>query len=50
MYQTSEPIAAPPPLAHDLTFEDLSFDAPIGYQELDEHGGFMRVNRTELLP
>jgi len=29
-------------------FEDLFYDAPVAYHELDEHGLFIRVNRTEL--
>jgi len=45
--QTAPPVA---PLngAHDPVFEDLFFDAPVAYHELDEHGVIMRVNRTEL--
>jgi PAS domain S-box-containing protein len=33
---------------HDPVFEDLFYDAPIAYHELDEHGIILRVNRTEL--
>jgi PAS domain S-box-containing protein len=33
---------------HDPVFEDLFYDAPVAYHELDEHGIFIRVNRTEL--
>jgi two-component system sensor histidine kinase/response regulator len=32
----------------DPIFEDLFYDAPVAYHELDEHGIFIRVNRTEL--
>jgi PAS domain S-box-containing protein len=46
------PPTSPPSLQndapHDLTFEDLFYDAPVAYHELDEHGTFIRVNRTEL--
>jgi len=35
-------------VAHDPIFEDLFYDAPVAYHELDEHGIFIRVNRTEL--
>ena len=33
---------------HDPIFEDLFYDAPVAYHELDEHGLITRVNRTEL--
>ena len=33
---------------HDSIFEDLFYDAPVAYHELDEHGVLTRVNRTEL--
>ncbi len=34
--------------ASDAKFKDLFDNAPIGYHELDAHGRFTRVNRTEL--
>jgi two-component system sensor histidine kinase/response regulator len=32
----------------DPVFEELFYDAPVAYHEIDEHGTIMRVNRTEL--
>jgi PAS domain S-box-containing protein len=40
--------ALPNGAPHDPVFEDLFYDAPVAYHELDEHGIFIRVNRTEL--
>ncbi len=42
--QIAPPVGAP----HDPIFEDLFYDAPVAYHEIDEHGIIMRVNRTEL--
>jgi two-component system sensor histidine kinase/response regulator len=37
-----------PGAGYDPVFEDLFYDAPVAYHELDEHGIILRVNRTEL--
>lgn len=42
--QIAPPVGAP----HDPIFEDLFYDAPVAYHEIDAHGLIMRVNRTEL--
>ena len=44
----SSSIALPIAALRDPIFEDLFYDAPVAYHELDEHGIFIRVNRTEL--
>jgi PAS domain S-box-containing protein len=37
-----------PATGYDPVFEDLFYDAPVAYHELDEHGTILRVNRTEM--
>ena len=47
MYPAS-PVLLSTDSASDPIFEDLFYDAPVAYHELDEHGVIIRVNRTEL--
>jgi PAS domain S-box-containing protein len=45
------PLLENPPVdesGFDHVFEDLFYDAPIAYHEIDEQGTLLRVNRTEL--
>ena len=44
----SPPCMTAPNAQHDETFEDLFYDAPVAYHEIDENGVFIRVNHTEL--
>ena len=41
-------LPAQPANGYDPVFEDLFYDAPVAYHELDGHGTILRVNRTEL--